>query len=351
MRRSSCGWREACHPCSFARLRATAGASSLFVTSLLLAPAADARADDGVLAVHIVVEAPASCTNEERFWAEVTKRTAEIRRAASAAPDVPTLTIRASEADGRARGELFLRVADDEVLAPRHVNARTCAEVTAALALAFVLAMEEGELRTRPPPAPHEQEHAPERPPPRRTDAGLRPSPRRDADEPAGVTTSMGAQVIVGGIDGAAFGTAIFSDLRPAELDRRLSVRLQATALRRTVAREAGEAVLSWALMRARLCVHPSTGFTIALCALVEGGAFAGTATQARNPLSYVGPWAGAGFAMGATWMASARWGIDVEAGILAPFVRDDLVLQPRAVLFSTPPATMWVGIGPVLRF
>jgi hypothetical protein len=103
--------------------------------------------------------------------------------------------------------------------------------------------------------------------------------------------------------------------------------------------------------MRARLCVHPPTGLTLALCGLVEGGAFTATATQARNPLSYVGPWAGAGLALGATWMASARWGLDVEAGLLMPFLRDDLVLQPRALLYRTPAATMWVGIGPVLRF
>jgi len=302
--------------------------------------------------VHVVVEAPPSCTTEDRFWAEVTKRTAEIRRAAPAARDVPTLVVRASEEDGKARGELFLRGADDEALAPRHVVARTCAEVTAALALAFVLAMEEGEL-TRVPPRLPEQEHGPEPPAPRppRVEAPGSAPRRRPADEPPSLATSMGAHVIVSSIDGAAFGGAIFSDFRPAQLDRRLSFRLQATALRRTVTRDAGEAELSWALMRARLCVHPSRGLTIALCGVVEGGAFTGAATQARNPLSYVGPWAGAGLAMGATWMASARWGLEVEAGLLAPFLRDDLVLQPRVVLYTTPAATMWVGIGPVLHF
>jgi Protein of unknown function (DUF3575) len=161
----------------------------------------------------------------------------------------------------------------------------------------------------------------------------------------------MGAHAIVATFDGTAFGGAIFSELRPAQLERRLSVRLQATALRRTVAREAGDAELSWLFLRARVCVHESIGVSLAFCGVVDGGAFTGAATHARNPLTYSGPWAGAGLAVGATWPVSRQWGIEIEAGGLAPFVRDDLVLQPRALLYSTPTVAMWVGIGPVLHF
>lgn len=353
VRSSSRGWRKCCHPCSFARLRALAVASPLVVAILLLTLASDARAEDVALSVHVFVEAPGSCTSEGRFWAEVAKRTSEIRRAAPTDRDVPTLVVRAWEEDGKARGELFLRTTNDEVLSPRHVVARTCAEVTAALALAFVLALEEGELTRPPPPAPAERQHPPTPPErPMRLPVETRPGARPDGDvERPQLATSMGAHLAVASIDGVAFGGAIFSDVRPALLERRLSFRLQATALRRAVARDAGEAELSWVSLRARLCIQESIGITLALCGLVEGGAFKGAATQARNPLSYVGPWAGAGLAFGAMWLASGRWGLDVEAGVLTPFVRDDLVLQPRALLYSTPTVAMWVGIGPVLHF
>jgi len=355
VRTSSCGWRTSCHPGSFARARALAVVPSLVVTPLLLTLATDARAEDATLSVHVVVDAPGACTSEERFWAQVTKRTGEIRRAAPDARDVPVLVVRAWEDDGRARGELLLRTADDEVRSSRHVVARTCAEVTAALALAFVLAVEEGELTSLPPPAPAEREHAPDRSEQLVASAPAvqtrRRAPRDHDVERRRIATSMGAQLTVASIDGAAFGAAVFSDVGPAPLDGRLSLRLQATAMRRTVALEAGEAELSWVFLRARLCVHESVGITLALCGLVEGGAFAGKATQARNPLSYVGPWAGAGLAVGARWMASRHWGLDLEAGGLTPFVRDDLVLQPSALVYSTPVLAMWVGIGPVLHF
>jgi hypothetical protein len=341
------GGRRRCHPWSLARLRGL-----LIAATLLLATARDARAERAGLSVHIVVDAPASCTDEEKFWAEVTQRTAEIHRV-PAADDVPTLVVRAwQEEAGKARGELFLRSAREEMRAPRGVVARTCAEVTAALALALVLAMEEGELTNEqaPPPSPEPERSSP--PGAKATSQQTSSGSRVEHDvERRRVATSMGAHAIVASVDGPALGVGIFSEIQPSQMEGRVSFRLEAAAWRRTVAREAGEADLLWLFLRARLCLSHTIGLSLAFCGLVDGGALTASATQARNPLSYAGPWAGAGLAAGATWTASRRLRIELEAGFLAPLVRDDLVLQPNAVLYSTPPLAMWVGIGPVFQF
>ncbi len=165
----------------------------------------------------------------------------------------------------------------------------------------------------------------------------------------------MGVHGVVANVDGPALGMGIFSELRPSDPRGRVSLRLEAAAWRRTVSRDAGEAELTWMLLRARLCFVETAGaggpISVALCGVLDGGAFTASATQARNPLSYAGPWAGAGLAGGATWTVTPRLGFELEGGLLVPLVRDDLVLRPNALLYSTPTLAMWLGIGPVLRF
>ena len=318
--------------------------------------AAEARAESPTLPVHVVVEAPASCTDEERFWAEVTSRTSELSLG-PATDDSPVLFVRAWKVDGVVRGDLTLRTSHGEMLPPRGVVGRTCEEVTSALALALVLALEEGALESRAQesddersPAPllvPEPESSPTTSPPRRG----RPRPPRRRDDRLRIETSMGARGILGHVDGLATGVGIYSEVRPPNLSGRLSFRLEAATWRRTVARSVGEAELAWLLLRAQLCVRPFTTLALSLCGLVDGGAFTASATQARNPLSYSAPWAGAGLAVNAAWNLSRTLGIEAEAGGLAPFVGDELVLRPSVLMFATPAVVTWVGIGPVLHF
>jgi len=311
------------------RIVAPAG---LVVASVMFA--AEARAESPTIPVHVVVEAPASCTDEEKFWAEVTSRTSELSLG-PATDETPVLFVRAWKVDGVVRGDLTLRTSRGEMLPPRGVVGRTCEEVTSALALALVLALEEGALESSAPEPDDERSTA--------------PSLRRD--ERPRIETSMGARGILAHVDGLATGVGIYSEVRPPNLAGRLSFRLEAATWRRTVARSVGEAELTWLLLRAQLCLRPVTTLALSLCGLVDGGAFTASATQARNPLSYSAPWAGAGLAVNAAWNLSRTLGIEAEAGGLAPFVSDELVLRPNVLMFATPAVVTWVGIGPVLHF
>jgi hypothetical protein len=323
---------------------------------------AEAHAESTILPVHVRVEAPASCTDEDKFWAEVTSRTSELRRVPTT-DETPELIVRAWRVHGAVRGELSLRTARGERLPPRGVVGRTCDEVTSALALALVLAMEEGALESKPPPQPEpEPEPEPEREPepePER-EHGSRPLPlpratprpsSRDDDRPRRFEAAMGAHGILSHVDGTATGVGIFSEIGLPYLDGRLALRLEAATWRREVVRSVGEAELRWLFLRAQLCATPVRTLALSLCALADGGAFSASATHARNPLSYSAPWAGAGLATHAAWKWSSRFELEVEVGVLAPFVGDDLVLRPNVVLFSTPSVLTWAGIGPVLRF
>lgn len=326
----------------------------LVVASVMFA--AEARAESPTIPVHVVVEAPASCTDEEKFWAEVTSRTSELSLG-PATDETPVLFVRAWKVDGVVRGDLTLRTSRGEMLPPRGVVGRTCEEVTSALALALVLALEEGALessapepddeRSTAPSLVPEPESYPSTAPPRRR----RPRPPLRRDERPRIETSMGARGILAHVDGLATGVGIYSEVRPPNLAGRLSFRLEAATWRRTVARSVGEAELSWLLLRAQLCLRPVTTLALSLCGLVDGGAFTASATQARNPLSYSAPWAGAGLAVNAAWNLSRTLGIEAEAGGLAPFVSDELVLRPNVLMFATPAVVTWVGIGPVLHF
>ncbi len=314
---------------------------------VLATPGADARADSTALPIHVVVEAAASCTDDDKFWAAVTSRTSELHRV-TMTDEAPVLLVRAWEVAGAVRGELSLSTAHGERFPPRTVIGRTCDEVTSALALALVLALEEGALE-RPPP--REQEPDPEPPSRRPPVPPALPRPPMARANRRHVETSMGAHGILVNASGLATGVGIFSEVRPMQLDGWLSFRLEALAWRRGVGRGVNEAELRWLAIRAQLCVRPVAMLSLSLCGLADSGVFSASATQARNPLSYSAPWAGAGLALNATWNWSRRFGIEAEAGIVAPFVADDLVLRPNVLLFATPAVMTWAGMGPVLHF
>lgn len=330
------------------------------VLVVLALPSVEARAESTPVPVHVVVEARPGCTNEDGFWSEVTSRTNELRRV-PAAGETPVLLVRAWEADGVVRGELSLRTARGEALPPRRVVGRTCQEVTSALALALVLAMEEGAL-VRDPPHPsrepeREPEHerapeheaepaAPSAPPP-----PSRALPPSRVEPPPRVAVAMGAHGVLLSAGGLATGAGVFTELRSPLLDGRISGRLEAVWWGRTVSRAEGDADLSWLFLRAEVCLAPVATLALSLCALADGGAFSAKATHVRDPQSYSAPWFGAGASANAAWNWSPWVGIEAEVGVLAPIVRDDLVLRPDALLFRTPAVMTWLGIGPVIHF
>ncbi|MDF2694668.1 MAG: hypothetical protein K0S65_3051 [Labilithrix sp.] len=323
-----------------------------------IAASGEARAETSTVPVHVVVDASASCTNEEKFWAEVTSRTSELRPVPTTEGGVPELAVRAWQGEGVVRGELALRTARGERLPPRSVVGRTCDEVTAALALALVLALEEGALKSEPPPRPSpEPESSPEPAPEHRSMAPspppAAPSPlHSDAEEPpARLAMSMGALGHLMNADGFGGGAGIYTELRLPFFERRLAFRLGGAAWWRTVSRDANEAELRWSFVRAQVCFRLAVTVALSLCGLGDGGAFSASATKARSPRSFSAPWAGAGVAVNAALNWSRRLGIAVEAGGLVPIVSDDLVLRPSVRLYSTPAVITWVGIGPVLHF
>ncbi|AKV04314.1 hypothetical protein AKJ09_10977 [Labilithrix luteola] len=163
--------------------------------------------------------------------------------------------------------------------------------------------------------------------------------------------TSMGAHVVVVEVQGLALGASLFSELRPPFLEGRLALRIEGAVWQRSVSREAGQADLSWLVMRARLCFTQTLGLSLALCGVGEGGAFSSSATHALNPVSFTGPWVGAGAVMSAGFRPLPRLGIEIEAGILVPFTRDDVILRPNNVLYSTPAVVTWLAAGPILHF
>lgn len=328
----------------------------LTLAVLMMLPRAEARAETLAVPVHVVVEARPSCTDEDTFWSEVTKRTNELRRVPPG-EETPVLLVRAWPVDGVVRGELALRTAHGEELPPRRVVGRTCQEVTSALALALVLAMEEGVL-TRESTQSRESALASREPEPElepaapalsREPVPPRPLPNRVPSRR--VEISMGAHGIVLAADGLASGAGIFSELRPPVLDGRLSGRLEAARLGRGISRPEGQADLSWLFLRAEICLAPIATLALSLCGLADAGTFSASATQARNPRSYSAPWFGAGASMNAAWKWSRWVQIEGEVGVLAPIVSDDLVLRPNTSLFRTPAVMTWLAVGPVIHF
>ncbi len=326
------------------------------------AHAAETNAD---VLVHVEVDAPATCTDEEKLWKEVSSRTSELRRVPETA-ETPRVVARAWQERDAVRGELQLRTARGETLPPRAVVGRTCTEVTAALALALVLALEEGALESArqenavdsarqenavdSAPSPPSSPHAPSPASPR-----VAPS-AHEVRRPRAFAPSIGARASLVNAGGLAAGASVNADFTFVQLGGRVSIGVEAVTWLRTVdadgRRHAG-ADLRWAFMRARICVNPlrALGLELALCGIADGGAFTAAAPHARNPRSYVAPWAGAGVAVDATWRVSRAFGLALEGGAVLPFVFDDLVVRPNVRVYSTPSALTWVAFGPVVHF
>lgn len=206
----------------------------------------------------------------------------------------------------------------------RSVNAPTCHDVTAGLALISAVIIDALPASTLQPSASVQQ-----RPKERRSEwyAGAALGVH-DAVAPSAVPT-VGISAGLGARD--AFGA-------PMAMLQVLAARSQTVPVSNAEHLTMGNARFSWLAARFSGCpLHARfAATTVGPCLVVELGRLTGTGSSALGDTSKTGWWVAPGLLMNWAWQADPVW-VRLSAGAVRPLVRDSFKFIPDPLVFRPP--------------
>lgn len=334
-------------------------AASLGLGLVLVASSATsanrAHADErDVVAARLHVDAPGSCASEDAFWRATARRTERLRRVDAGGDVALDVVMRPSERG--ASGDVRI-TRGGRTFAQRKVTGASCDEVTQALSLVVALAFDPAARVDLPPEPAHDD--APPAPAPAPATAAAAPAPAiiaplaapRPAERPdvdraphprwrfgiAGHATALGVAA-----PGATLGYGGFVDLERDAAG--LSPSFRAGLLRSdgSVASSSPGigADITWTLARASVCpfrVDLVRSVSLRPCAGVDAGSMAAHPTGLAAGRDRARPWVAASAAVRLAWSPVRAAFVEAEAGAAAPFVRDELAVDPTVSLYRAP--------------
>lgn len=302
------------------------------------------------------VQAPESCATSETFGRAIARRTERLRIVGSHHADV-TLDVVLRTGDGGAAGNVQI-ARDGRIFAERRLAGASCDEVTQGLSLIVALAFDPA-AKIDVPEEPTETVALVEGSRAKSAMAASAPetrtsAPGADAEQPATETSKRprwrfgigGAGTVLGvAAPRAVFGYGGFVDLeRDALASRGLSVSPSARA---AVLRAEGSAAsagvdaeMAWMLARGSVCpVRLVLASSLALrpCAGIDIGAMTARASRVVRPTERARLWMGGAASLRLAWSPVPAAVLEIEGGASAPFVRDELAVDPNVALYRTP--------------
>lgn len=382
--REGIGGRRRC------RLLVVVSAGAISVALGLSSPAAHAA--PAAEPISLVYEAPRSCPGSRELLLEITRRTRKAR-AAREGERARRLHVTILPGAGMLIG--YLRVEESGALSgAREVRGETCGEVVEALGLVAALAVDpDAEVGSpAPPAAPDVASSAPADAPVLSNtvddlpDAGgatrdgtsdgsgsstastplsaPRTAPRDAVSAPAGASSwsrlgfGFGVQGEGAALADIVFGARLFGDVQLDLPGRRIfapSVRLVVARTSAAAPPEARAlARLRWtqaALEGCPLVFDLARAFDFRPCAGVSAGVVEAESSGVPNARSRTRPWMSVELHGRVAWSPVRALSLEIEAGSVAPLVRETFVLQPSLLVYEAP-AIAFVGRGGVsVRF
>ncbi len=309
-----------------------------------------ARAETSpVVRVRVDFAAPSACPTERVFVDQLVAR-APRARIADDGEAVRTLVVRVLVRGGSFVGRMTVRDRDGTET-ERDVAADACSELVSALALIAAVAVDPTVATGVPtpaspppavPPAEAAAAPAPESPP---------PSPAAPASPSSAAPWRLrlvaGAEAVSGALPDIGLGLPAVSIDASRARDALLA--LSSFRARITFARDdAPSARFAWASGAIDTCpIHGERGaLDLTLCARIQAGTLYGrgigvTPTQARTT-----PWIALAPVARARFDLVDALGLELEASLVFPLVRDRFVVEAAGPIFR-PPAVGWtVGAG-----
>jgi hypothetical protein len=286
---------------------------------------------------RLVWSSSAGCHDDSEFLAELTERTARLRKAIADEHAI-TLIVETFRSEGGVRGQLTVRKPDGD-LTVREVPGVSCQEVEAAMALIAALMVD--------PLAGQARRKRPE--PVFRPDLASRPQPPAwslRAEQRLIARTATTPNVAWGQALGAML-TYEAGSLKP-------SIGLAAEVADGTATARHGSAQLELLAARLAACplgVQPGSAFDLRLCATAELGRLRGSgfATAARASKAIV--WSSAGIELQARYEVLEPLWVGLEGGFTFPFTRERFYVDPDETLHRVPAWGLVFGAGLGLRF
>jgi len=339
--------------------------------------------------VRVRVEST-DCVDAERFYREISARTALVRQAAGDEPARTVIVTVTPEATGVA-GSLRFRDEGRETDA-RVFHAATCDEAVTAMALAAALSIDPNSTNPSPgapvqatpslatvgaaaavipPAAPTKKPDAESSvAPPRTTAGGSAPEfPERPAVEPAPPSTtrwsfSLGGTAEADATQGLGEDVALSPGIYVGisrDLSRHVALDLRLAAQRTegsSVSMSEGTGKPTWLTLDPMVCPFRWLDHVISACADVQAGTLQVSATGADTS-SQTKPWVALGLAGRITWPDVALGPklalvVDAQLGARAPLMRDNFHFldNPSVDVVYVPPALVAHGeIDVGLRF
>jgi hypothetical protein len=317
-----------------------------------------ARADDATTPIRVRVDAPRSCATDDGFWRELSARTSRLERA-NESPSSLVVSV-TEQPDGGARG--VLRVERSGATSERTLTGATCQEVVRGLSLVAALAFDANAGSNAPEPAnanANANADAAANAPATAPANPRAPSPAAEARRPIPVGAwrvglGGGAAVIALGAPSSVAGYGGFAEI--ARDRRGLSPAVRVGLMHAEGGSPDGpaRADLSWWLARAELCpvrldllrtVHARP------CAGLETGALTGTPVGAARAQTKTRPWLAPSLSGRIEWEIYRVSFIEAEAGLTAPLIRDELVVDPTVSLYRAPALVPSARISAGVRF
>jgi hypothetical protein len=309
----------------------------------------------GVETVRVVYAADRACPGRDGFVRELEARSRRVR-AASAGESARTFYVELiSDPSGHgATGSLTIEERGRPA-AHRVLRGADCTE--AARALSFIAALAVDPAASPPPDSEaEERERAPRRAPPlavRAGRGGATNAPRSLQSAPRAVwSAGAGAEAWGLAVPSAAAGLRAFWDVRfaraqPFSPSVRLSI---ARTLESTVEVESSRSAFTWTLSRIELC-PVRWGSTVALgaCAALDAGIVHARAAWADQHAGRSRPWLAAGLGLRGSWRFLPWLGVEAEAGLVVPWIREDFVYRPSPNAYRAPQVVPFGGLSMVI--
>jgi hypothetical protein len=285
---------------------------------------------------RLVWSSSAGCHDDGAFLAELTDRTARLRKAVTDEHAI-TLIVETFRSDGGVRGQLTVRKPDGD-LTVREVPGVSCQEVEAAMALIAALMVDPlaGQAHRKRAEPHFQPDLARSKPPPWSVRAEQRLSAR----------TAIAPQLAWGQTLGAML-THEAGALKP-------SIGLVAEVADGTATARHGSAELELAVVRLAVCplgVQSGPAWDLRACATVELGRLRGAGFATEAPASRAIVWSSAGVDLQARYELLRPLWMGLEGGFNLPFTRERFFVEPSETLHRVPAWGLSFGAGLGLRF
>ena len=299
---------------------------------------ANAQGDEEPPPARLRLEVEAECTNGADFAGRIRARSSRID--AGQAADATLVAVTIAPATSGERIEGTMRVGESI----RHVEGATCEEVADALSLVAVLTFdpEAGGADPAPPsPVPTPPPPPPERPAPSRSPLG--PAPAAE-----GWRFGLGLHGVAAAIDEVPLGASIVGEMARGRELSTLTFRLAFTTYGARVEEGTRAANLIWAFLVPQVCpLRVHTGpLSLFPCAGVAMGVLSSEPTRGVvRPKSFTRAWVAPRGAVRARVALAPRLGLEVEAALDVPIIRDRYAFGANEA-YRVPVVAPAVGVG-----